>query len=419
MMQKYYDAVVIGAGCAGLAAAAALRKNGVADVLILEKDEETGGILNQCIHNGFGLTTFAQQMSGPSFAERFHDQAVEAGVMFRTGVMVTQIHSDRTIVCCSKEEGVVQLQAGVIILAVGCYERNSGAIAIPGDRPAGVITAGLAQKYLNMDGMMVGNRVFILGSGDIGLIMARRMTLEGAQVLGVAEVMPYPNGLPRNIQQCLKDYDIPLYLSHTVTGVHGKRRLEGIDLSQVDENRNPIPGTERYIACDTLLLSVGLIPENHLGDACGIPMDPATRGPKVDESYMTEIPGIFACGNGLHVHDLADYAAHQGTLAGNGAAAYLQNGQNLSNRVSVTAGHQIGYVVPSYLHTEILPKTVELYFRVKQPLEHVQIIIRSSQKIIRTIEKEHVIPSEMEMVILAGKMLDGLQDSLVVEVKPL
>ena len=312
MMQKYYDAVVIGAGCAGLAAAAALRKNGVADVLILEKDEETGGILNQCIHNGFGLTTFAQQMSGPSFAERFHDQAVEAGAMFHTGVMVTQIHSDRTIVCCSKEEGVVKLQAGVIILAVGCYERNSGAIAIPGDRPAGVITAGLAQKYLNMDGMMVGNRVFILGSGDIGLIMARRMTLEGAQVLGVAEVMPYSNGLPRNIQQCLKDYDIPLYLSHTVTGVHGKRRLEGIDLSQVDENRNPIPGTERYIACDTLLLSVGLIPENHLGDACGIPMDPATRGPKVDESYMTEIPGIFACGNGLHVHDLADYAAHQG-----------------------------------------------------------------------------------------------------------
>ena len=419
MMQKYYDAVVIVAGCAGLAAAAALRKNGVADVLILEKDEETGGILNQCIHNGFGLTTFAQQMSGPSFAERFHDQAVEAGAMFHTGVMVTQIHSDRTIVCCSKEEGVVKLQAGVIILAVGCYERNSGAIAIPGDRPAGVITAGLAQKYLNMDGMMVGNRVFILGSGDIGLIMARRMTLEGAQVLGVAEVMPYSNGLPRNIQQCLKDYDIPLYLSHTVTGVHGKRRLEGIDLSQVDENRNPIPGTERYIACDTLLLSVGLIPENHLGDACGIPMDPATRGPKVDESYMTEIPGIFACGNGLHVHDLADYAAHQGTLAGNGAAAYLQNGQNLSNRVSVTAGHQIGYVVPSYLHTENLPKTVELYFRVKQPLEHVQIIIRSSQKIIRTIEKEHVIPSEMEMVILAGKMLDGLQDSLVVEVKPL
>ena len=375
--------------------------------------------MNQCIHNGFGLTTFAQQMSGPSFAERFHDQAVAAGVMFRTGVMVTQIHSDRTIVCCSKEEGVVKLQAGVIILAVGCYERNSGAIAIPGDRPAGVITAGLAQKYLNMDGMMVGNRVFILGSGDIGLIMARRMTLEGAQVLGVAEVMPYSNGLPRNIQQCLKDYDIPLYLSHTVTGVHGKRRLEGIDLSQVDENRNPIPGTERYIACDTLLLSVGLIPENHLGDACGIPMDPATRGPKVDESYMTEIPGIFACGNGLHVHDLADYAAHQGTLAGNGAAAYLQNGQNLSNRVSVTAGHQIGYVVPSYLHTENLPKTVEQYLRVKQPLEHVQIIIRSSQKIIRTIEKEHVIPSEMEMVILAGKMLDGLQDSLVVEVKPL
>lgn len=419
MMQKYYDAVVIGAGCAGLAAATALRKNGVADVLILEKDEETGGILNQCIHNGFGLTTFAQQMSGPSFAERFYDQAVEAGVIFRTGVMVTQIHSDRTIVCCSKEDGVVTLQAGVIILAVGCYERNSGAIAIPGDRPAGVITAGLAQKYLNMDGMMVGNRVFILGSGDIGLIMARRMTLEGAQVLGVAEVMPYSNGLPRNIQQCLKDYDIPLYLSHTVTGIHGKRRLEGIDLSQVDENRNPIPGTERYIACDTLLLSVGLIPENHLGDACGIPMDPATRGPKVDESYMTEIPGIFACGNGLHVHDLADYAAHQGTLAGNGAAAYLQNGQNLSNRVSVTAGHQIGYVVPSYLHTENLPKTVELYFRVKQPLEHVQIIIRSSQKVIRTIEKEHVIPSEMEMVILAGKMLNGLQDSLVVEVKPL
>lgn len=416
MMKKYYDAVVIGAGCAGLAAAVALKKNGIEDVLLLEKDEETGGILNQCIHNGFGLSAFGEQMSGPAFAQRFYEQAVSQGVIFRTGVMVTKIFPDKTIVCSSMQDGVVTLQAGVIILAVGCYERNSGAIAIPGDRPAGVYTAGQAQKYLNMDGMMVGNRVFILGSGDIGLIMARRMRLEGAEVLGVAEVMPYSNGLPRNIQQCLIDYDIPLYLSHTVTGIHGKTRLTGIDLSQVDENRNPIPGSTKRIECDTLLLSVGLIPENHLGDACGIPMDPAIKGPRVDESYMTEIPGIFACGNGLHVHDLADYAAHQGTMAGNGAAAYLKNGENLSHKISVVAGNQVGYVVPSYVHTENVMKTAELYFRVKQPMEHVEIVIRSGEKVIRRMKKDHVIPSEMEMVIIAGKMLEGLQDDLIVEV---
>lgn len=419
MMQKYYDAVVIGAGCAGLAAAVALKKNGIKDVVVLEKDEEIGGILNQCIHNGFGLTSFHTQMSGPAFAQRYYEQAVSQGVIFHTGVMVTGIFPDKTVVCSSMQEGVVTLQAGVIILAVGCYERTSGAIAIPGERPAGVYTAGQAQKYLNMDGMMVGNRVFILGSGDIGLIMARRMTLEGAQVLGVAEVMPYSNGLPRNIQQCLTDFDIPLYLSHTVTAIHGKTRLTGIDLSQVDENRNPIAGTQRYIECDTLLLSVGLIPENHLGDACGIPMDQAIKGPRVDESYMSEISGIFACGNGLHVHDLADYAAHQGTLAGNGAAAYLKCGENTSKKIPTVAGNQVGYVVPAFVHTLDLPKTVELYFRVRKPMEHVEIVIRSGDTVIRRMEKQQVIPSEMEMVILSGKMLEGLQNDLVVEVNAL
>ena len=308
---RHCQAVVIGGGCGGLAAAAKLKQEGLKDVVLIEKDAELGGVLNQCIHNGFGLTTFKEQLSGPSFAERYEDQVVEAGVEVKLNTMVTHMSSDRIIEYVNQEEGYQKLQADIIILSVGCYERSRGALAISGERPTGVYTAGQAQRYLNIDGYMVGKSVFILGSGDIGLIMARRMSLEGAKVLGVAELMPYSNGLPRNMKQCLDDFGIPLYLSHTVTNVYGEDRLEKIELAKVDENRNPIPGSEMYFDVDTLLLSVGLIPENSLAEEAGIDMDMSTRGPIVDENYMTSVPGIFACGNGLHVHDLADFVTKQ------------------------------------------------------------------------------------------------------------
>ena len=315
---KQYQAVVIGGGCAGLAAAATLKETGISNVLLIEKDDELGGILQQCIHNGFGLQTFHEQLSGPQYAERLWNRVKQLQIEVKTGTMVMAIEKDRTVTYVNPEEGYTTIQAGAIILCVGCYERSRGALGIPGERPAGIYTAGQAQRYLNIDGYLVGKKVFILGSGDIGLIMARRMTLEGAKVEGVAELMPYSNGLPRNIKQCLEDFGIPLFLSHTVTKIFGHDRLECIELTQVDENRRPIVGTERMFDVDTLLLSCGLIPENHLGDACGIEMDPHIKGPLVDADYMTSVPGIFACGNGLHVHDLADFVVHQATLAAQG-----------------------------------------------------------------------------------------------------
>ncbi|NLH63447.1 MAG: NAD(P)/FAD-dependent oxidoreductase [Erysipelotrichaceae bacterium] len=414
---EHVQAIVIGSGCAGLAAAISLKQSGIQDVLILEKDDEPGGILNQCIHNGFGLTTFHEQLSGPAFAERFEDQTAKLGVRLKHGTMVTKVNPDKTVEYVNPQEGYVTISADAIILAVGCYERSRGAVEIPGERPAGIYTAGQAQRYLNMDGYLVGKRVFILGSGDIGLIMARRMTLEGAKVLGVAELMPYSNGLPRNMKQCLEDFNIPLYLSHTVTHITGHDRLEKIEIAQVDKDRHPIPGTEKSFDVDTLLLSVGLIPENHLGDAAGIQMDPHTKGPVVDENYMTSIDGIFAAGNGLHVHDLADFAAHQGNKAGEGAARYILHGASIGRTIHTAAGENVGYVVPGILHPSNLPPTIEFYFRVRKPLHASKIIVRSGSQIIRTIEKDHLIPSEMENVILAGKQLEGIQEDLMIEVK--
>ena len=409
------QAVVIGGGCGGLAAAAKLKQEGLKDVVLIEKDAELGGVLNQCIHNGFGLTTFKEQLSGPSFAERYEDQVVEAGVEVKLNTMVTHMSRDKVIEYVNQEEGYQKLQADIIILSVGCYERSRGALAISGDRPTGVYTAGQAQRYLNIDGYMVGKSVFILGSGDIGLIMARRMSLEGAKVLGVAELMPYSNGLPRNMKQCLDDFGIPLYLSHTVTNVYGEDRLEKIELAKVDENRNPIPGSEMYFDVDTLLLSVGLIPENSLAEEAGIDMDMSTRGPIVDENYMTSVPGIFACGNGLHVHDLADFVTKQAGEAALGALRYL-NGSG-GNYSSVKAGNLIGYVVPAKLHKENLPKTVTLYFRVRKPLKDVTIEISKGDKVIRSIHKDHLIPSEMEQVIIANTMLEDAEGDLLVQIK--
>ena len=440
---RHCQAVVIGGGCGGLAAAAKLKQEGLADVVLIERDVELGGVLNQCIHNGFGLTTFKEQLSGPAFAERYEREAIASGVEIKLGAMVTHMSKDRIIEYASQEEGYQKLQADIIILAVGCYERSRGALGIPGERPTGVYTAGQAQRYLNIDGYMVGKKVFILGSGDIGLIMARRMSLEGAEVLGVAELMPYSNGLPRNMKQCLDDFGIPLYLSHTVTSIYGRDRLERIELTKVDDNRRPIAGSEMYFDVDTLLLSVGLIPENTLAEEAGIEMDHSIRGPVVDENYMTSVPGIFACGNGLHVNDLADFVTKQAGEAAVGAARYYESlkGQltETKNRNQITAdsatseyedvaladnsycevhaGNLVGYVVPAKLHKENLPKAVTFYFRVRRPMNDITIEILKGDKLLRSIHKDVVIPSEMEQVVIAGKHLEETDGDLTIQIK--
>lgn len=414
---KHYQAAVIGGGSAGLAAAVRLKQLGIEDVIVLEKDAEAGGILNQCIHNGFGLQTFHEQLSGPAYAERFEDQARDLNVEIRLNTMVVRLYPDRRIEYVNPEEGYVTITADAVILAVGCYERSRGAVEIPGERPSGIYTAGQAQRYLNIDGYLVGKKVFILGSGDIGLIMARRMTLEGAKVYGVAELMPYSNGLPRNMKQCLEDFGIPLYLSHTVTHIYGHDRLERIELSEVGKDRKPIPGTEQYFDVDTLLLSVGLIPENHLGDEAGIVMDPRTKGPIVDENYMTSIQGVFACGNGLHVHDLVDFVTHQAAKAAEGAARYLKQETSSGKGISALPGENVGYVVPGLLHPDQLPPIIEFYFRVRKPMDAGTIMVRSGDQIIRQVHKEKLVPSEMEQLVLAGKQLSGLKENLTVEVK--
>ncbi|WP_105303303.1 NAD(P)/FAD-dependent oxidoreductase [Anaerolactibacter massiliensis] len=414
---KHYQAAVIGGGSAGLAAAVRLKQLGIEDVIVLEKDAEAGGILNQCIHNGFGLQTFHEQLSGPAYAERFEDQAEDLNVEIRLNTMVVHLYPDRRIEYVNPQEGYVTISADAVILAVGCYERSRGAVVIPGERPSGIYTAGQAQRYLNIDGYLVGKKVFILGSGDIGLIMARRMTLEGAKVYGVAELMPYSNGLPRNMKQCLEDFGIPLYLSHTVTHIYGHDRLEKIELSEVGPDRKPIKGTEQYFDVDTLLLSVGLIPENHLGDEAGIVMDPRTRGPVVDENYMTSIPGVFACGNGLHVHDLVDFVTHQAAKAAEGAVRYLKQETSSENGIAAVPGENVGYVVPGILHPEKLPPAIEFYFRVRKPMNSGTITVRSGDQVIRQVHKEKLVPSEMEQLILAGKQLSGLSGDLTIEVK--
>ena len=440
---RHCQAVVIGGGCGGLAAAAKLKHEGLSDVVLIERDIELGGVLNQCIHNGFGLTTFKEQLSGPAFAERYEREAVDIGVEIKLGTMVTHMSSDRVIEYVSKEEGYQKLKADIIVLAVGCYERSRGALGIPGERPAGVYTAGQAQRYLNIDGYMVGKKVFILGSGDIGLIMARRMSLEGAEVLGVAELMPYSNGLPRNMKQCLDDFGIPLHLSHTVTNIYGRDRLERIEVTKVDDKRQPIKGSEMYFDVDTLLLSVGLIPENTLAEEAGIEMDPSIRGPIVDENYMTSVPGIFACGNGLHVHDLADFVTKQAGEAAVGAARYYEalkqrlkeahdgyeaetfglslddDEESLASNsyCEAHAGNMVSYVVPAKLHKKSLPKAVTLYFRVLKPMNDVTIEISKGDKLMRSIHKDVVIPSEMEQVVIAGKHLEEADGDLTVQIK--
>lgn len=413
---KRVQAVIIGGGSAGLSAAVTLKKNGITDILVIEKDEEPGGILEQCIHNGFGLQTFKEQLSGPAYAERFLRMAEEQNVKILLNTMVTKLTADRIVEYVNAEEGTVQVQADAVILAVGCYERPRGAINITGTRPAGIYTAGQAQRYLNIDGYLVGKRVFILGSGDIGLIMARRMTLEGAKVVGVAEIMPYSNGLPRNMKQCLEDFNIPLYLSHTVTQVYGKDRLEKIEVVEVDENKNPIPGSEQYFEVDTLLLSCGLIPENHLAEEAGIRMDPATKGPVVDDRYMTSAEGIFACGNGLHVHDLVDFVSIQAAKAAEGAIDYLKNGKPAGEPLRITNGNQVSYCVPSQFYPAAPAEKLTVYFRVRTPMDSGTLVVRSGDRVIRSLKKRKLVPSVMEEALLLRRDMEGLTEDITIEI---
>lgn len=358
------DVVIVGGGPAGLAAALKCREEGVTDIVVLERDSSLGGILQQCIHNGFGLHYFGQELTGPEYAQRFVDLVSEAGIECLTGTMVLDITPDKQVYAISKDKGIVVYQAKAVVLAMGCRERTRGALGIPGVRPSGVYTAGCAQRLVNMEGAMPGKSVVVLGSGDIGLIMARRMKWEGAEVKMVVELMPYSSGLTRNIVQCLQDNDIPLKFSHTVTQVHGGRRLTGVTIAAVDENRRPVEGTEQYIECDTLLLSVGLLPENELTTGMGVEMDGITSGAIVNEQRETAIPGVFACGNVLHVHDLVDHVSEESGIAGRSAARYVLGKAEGGRGVAVKPGEGVRYVVPQYLSAQSEGEKVALYFRV-------------------------------------------------------
>jgi len=408
---------IIGAGSAGLAAAIELKKNGIDDIIIFEKNGEAGGILNQCIHNGFGLHEFKEELSGPAYAERFANQAKELNIKILFNTTVVAIHPDLSIEV-SNEDGYQIYNPKAIVLAMGCSERTAGQIQIPGMRPVGVYTAGTAQRYVNLDGYKIGKKVFILGSGDIGLIMARRMSLEGAQVLGVAELMPYSNGLQRNIVQCLNDYDIPLYLSHTVTNIEGYPHLNKVTISKVDSTNKPIPGTEQSFEVDTLLLSVGLIPDNTLPIDAGMQIDSRTKGLKVNEFCQAQIPGIFACGNVLQVHDLVDYVTAEGRKAGQGAAKYLKSELDTPTKTIETApGDGVGYVLPQRIDYPDTDKFVELSFRVRKPSKNSTILIKDGDKVIQEIKKDVLLPAEMEKVLLINKLLIDIKDKIVIEVK--
>lgn len=415
-----YEIVIIGGGPAGLAAAVAARITGEEQILILERAEELGGILNQCIHTGFGLHTFKEELTGPEYAARFIRQIDEKRIEYRLHTMVMDISKEKTITAMSSDRGIYQIQAKSVILAMGCRERPRGALNIPGYRPAGIYSAGTAQRMVNIEGVLPGRRIVILGSGDIGLIMARRMTLEGANVEVVAELMPYSGGLKRNIVQCLEDFEIPLKLSHTVIDIKGKERVEGITLAEVDETGRPIPGTEEEYECDTLLLSVGLIPENELSGQAGVEISPLTSGPLVNESLETNVPGVFACGNVLHVHDLVDYVSEEAGLAGRKAVEYLRlNEKKILNSpksetegpcrepvVLVVPGDGIRYAVPSAIRIEKMENRLKIRFRVRDVLKNCFISVYLGERLVLHKKRKIVAPGEMEEILLEKSLLE-------------
>ncbi|SDA29464.1 sarcosine oxidase subunit alpha [Ruminococcus sp. YE71] len=414
---RRFDLVIVGGGPAGMAAAVSARENGLESILILERDSELGGILNQCIHNGFGLHTFKEELTGPEYAERYADKVRELGIPYETGAMVLDIAEDKTVTVLSAAHGVEQIAAKSVILAMGCRERPRGALNIAGFRPQGVYTAGTAQKLVNCEGVSVGKEVVILGSGDIGLIMARRMTLEGAHVAAVVELMPYSSGLKRNIVQCLDDYGIPLMLSHTVVDIKGKERLEGVTVAAVDNTNTPIAGTEQYFPCDTLLLSCGLIPENELSKNCGIALDPRTNGAVVDSRLETSIEGVFACGNVLHVHDLVDFVSQEASTAGAEAAFYVKNGRTPDETIDVTVGNCVRYTVPSRIHiTEPFPDA-HIRFRVTGVFRNTSIIVRSGEAEIFRKKNRILVPSEMLDIVIKGDKLKGLSGEINVSLE--
>lgn len=414
-----YDIVVIGGGPAGLAAAASAKQNGTDSILILERDKELGGILNQCIHNGFGLHTFNEELTGPEYAQRFIDQVEELKIEYRLNTMVMNISPDKVILAMNKEDGIFEIRAKAVILAMGCRERPRGALNIPGYRPAGIYSAGTAQRLVNMEGLMPGREVVILGSGDIGLIMARRMTLEGAKVKVVAELMPYSGGLKRNIVQCLDDYGIPLKLSHTVVDIRGKERVEGVTLAEVDAKGKPIRGTEEYFSCDTLLLSVGLIPENELSNGMGVEMSRVTSGPIVNESLETSIEGVFACGNVLHVHDLVDYVSEEAAAAGKNAAEYINGGieRNAGHIISLNPVDGVRYTVPSTINPERIDDAVILRFRVSAVYRNCYISVCFDNARVLHRKRQIVAPGEMEEIQLTKQQLQKYPQLKVITVK--